>query len=137
VGELTATEANADLDLVPFTEEFTDELALRLKIVFFYLGLHPDFLHLDDILVSLGVPHALLLLIPVLAEVENFADRGVGVRGYLHQVQAYALSERHGIEGAHDPSLVALCVNDEHFSCTNLSIDPQILCSQTISLCFR
>ena len=88
VGHLTAAETQRDLYLVALVDERLHGAQLHLVIVLVDVRTNLDLFNLDDALFLLRLVLLLLLLIFELAEVENLADRRVGVRADFEQVKA-------------------------------------------------
>ena len=69
VRHLTAAEAQGDLDLVTFAEEFKNRTHLHVIVMDIGSGAELDFLDLDDVLLLAGLGLALLVLVFELADV--------------------------------------------------------------------
>src|SRR6185436_7071949 len=80
VRHLAPAEKDRRLDLVAVLEKALDVLLLELVVVLVALGPELDLLDLDHLLVLPGLARALLLLVLVLAEVHDPADRRVRSR---------------------------------------------------------
>jgi hypothetical protein len=105
VGHLTPAEADGDLELVALVEEARRGLDLRLDVVVVDLRRHPDLFPGDGALLLLGVLGLLLLLVAVLAEVEDLGDRRRGVRRDLDEIPAFALRQLERARRRYDPKL--------------------------------
>src|ERR1700722_10685331 len=107
VRHLAAAEEDGGLDLVAFLEEALDLLLLELIIVLVDLRAKLDLLDLDHLLVTPGLPRALLLLVLVLAEVHDPADGRDGSRGDFDQVEPFLLGDGQRLRRWHDTELLA------------------------------
>ena len=86
--ELAATEAHGHFDLVALLDEFEHAAHLNVVVVIVDAGTQLDLLDLDDLLLFARLVAALLLLVFVLAEVENLADRRIGVGRDFDEIEA-------------------------------------------------
>ena len=129
-----AAEEDRRLHLVAFAEEALDVLLLELVVVLVDLRPELDFLDLDDLLVLLRRPRALLLLVLVLAEVHDPADRRHGRRRNLHQVQSLASRERERLRRRHDAELLAVVVDDANFAHPDSFVDPNTVVAAWASI---
>ena len=87
------------------------------------VGAKLDLLDADGLLLLLGFLLALLLLIAVLAEIHDAADRGLSLGSNLHQVQMLFLSHAESLAGGHDAQLLAGSAGDADLTDVNLLID--------------
>jgi len=87
---------------------------LLLELVVVLVNLRPelDLLDLDDLLVLLGLPDALLLLVLVAAEVHDAANRRHRRSGDLDQVEALLSRDSQRLLRRHDAQLRARVVDD-------------------------
>ena len=79
VRQLAAAEAHGHLDLVAFLDEFEHAAHLDVVIVVVDAGAQLDLLDLDDLLLLARLVLVLLLFVFELAEIEDLADRRIGV----------------------------------------------------------
>src|SRR5690349_8674476 len=122
---LPAAEENRRLHLVPFSQEALDVLLLELIVVLVDLRAEFDFLHLDDLLVLLGRPRALLLLVLVPPEIHDAAHRRVGGRRNLDEVEPLLARDRERLRGRHDPELRAVLVDHADLTDPDAFVDPR------------
>ena len=113
---LAAPEEDRRLNLVTLGEEALDVLLLELVVVLVDLGPELDLLDLDDLLVLPGLAGLLLLLVLVLPEVHDPADRRHGGRGDFHQVQTLPTRNRQRLRRRHDAELLAGVVDHPDFT---------------------
>jgi hypothetical protein len=116
---LASTEEDRRLDLVAFLEEALDVLLLELIIVLVDLRAKLDLLHQNDFLVLFRLPRALLFLVLVLAEVHDPADRRVGRRRNLNQVETLGFCNSERLRRRHDAELGAVVVDHADFPDSN------------------
>ena len=109
VRHLAAAEEDRRLHLVAVLEEALDVLLLELVIVLVHLRTELDLLDLDDLLVLPRLARALLLLVLVLPEVHDAADRRHGRRRDLDQVEPLLLGDGQGLRRRHDAELLRRC----------------------------
>ena len=98
-------------------------LLLELVVVLVDLGTELDFLDEDDLLVLLGLPVPLLLLVLVLAEVHDAADRRHGSRGDLDQVESLLLGDGQRCRWRHDAQLLPVLVDHADFTDADAFVD--------------
>src|SRR5436190_7211116 len=122
---LAAAEEDRRLDLVAVLEEALDVLLLELIIVLVDLRAELDFLDLDDLLVLLRRPRALLFLILIAPEVHDAADRRHRRRGDLHEVEPLLPRDGQRLRRRHDPQLRAVLVDDADFADPDAFVDPR------------
>ena len=120
---LAAAEEDRRLDLVAFLEEALDVLLLELVVVLVDLRPELDLLDLDHLLVLLGLARALLLLILVLPEVHDAADRRHGRRRDLDQVEPLLLRDGQSLRRRHDAELCAGVVDHPDFADADAFVD--------------
>ena len=88
VRHFAAPEAQGDFHLVAFFQESLHAAHFHIVIVIVDIGAQLDFLDLDNLLLLARFVLALLFLVLVLADIEDFANRRLRIRRDLHQVQA-------------------------------------------------
>src|SRR4029078_7164141 len=108
MGELAATEAHVDLELVAFIEELRGRADLRVDVVLVDLRRDPDLLPRHGLLLLLGVLGLLLEVIAVLSEVAHARHRRLDIRGDLDEVVALFLRLRECARRWDDPELLAV-----------------------------
>src|SRR6185503_10284917 len=122
---LAAAEEDRRLDLVAVLEEALDVLLLELVVVLVDLRAELDLFDLDHLLVLASLARALLLLVLVLPEIHDAADRRVGRRGNLDQVEPLLLGDRQRLWRRHDAELCAGVVDDADFPDPDAFVDPR------------
>src|SRR5688572_12010359 len=131
---LAAAEENRRLDLVAVREEALDVLLLELVVVLVDLRAELDFLDLDDLLVLLRRPRALLLLVLIAPEVHDAADRRDRRRGDLHEVEPLLPRDGQCLRRRHDPELRAVLVDDADFPDPDAFVDPRAVVAPRTSV---
>ena len=102
-----------------FFQEAADVSNLKVVVVLFGFGPELDFFQVDDHLLLLGFRGLLLLLVLVLAEVEDLAHRRLGFRVHLYEVEPLFLRAlQRLVRGEHTEHL-AVRVDDAHFGDAN------------------
>ena len=91
VRDFATAEAHGELHLVARFEEAARRFHLEVEVVVVGLRTELDLLDVNDRLLALGLARLLLLLVLVLAEVEDLADRRVGLRVHLDEVESLFL----------------------------------------------
>ena len=134
MGHFPAAEHDRDLDLVTFAEELLNLLRLRRVVV------NVDFrsvLHfLDDDVGRLLTRFlaSLLLLVLVAPEVHDLADRRLGVRSNLDQIQLRLARKRQGLrEGSH-AELLAVFGDQQDLASPNTVVDPCFFFSSDVGI---
>src|SRR6185436_2537264 len=125
VRHLAPAEEDRRLDLVPVLEEALDVLLLELVVVLVHLRPELDFLDLDDFLVLLRRPRALLLLVLIAPEVHDAADRRDRRRGDFHEVEPLLPRDGQCLRRRHDPELRAVLVDDADFADPDAFVYPR------------
>ena len=123
MGQLAASEAQGDLDLVAFVEELVDGAHLHVIVVRVDVRPHLDFLDVDGLLLLAGLVFLFLLLVFELAVVDDLADRRLGVGRNLDQVEADVGSAQARILRWHDADLGTLFVDQADFGNTDHVVD--------------
>src|SRR5688500_5231650 len=119
VRHLAPAEEDRRLDLVAVREEPLDVLLLEVVVVRVDLRPELDLLDLDHPLVFLGLARSLLLLVLVLAEIHDPADRRLGGRRDLDQVEPLLTRDGHRLRRRHDAELLSGLVNHTDFTDTD------------------
>src|SRR3954467_1229615 len=123
----TAAEEDRRLDLVAVREEALDVLLLELVVVLVDLRAELDFLDLDDLLVLLRRPRALLLLVLIAPEVHDAAEGRDRGRRDLDEVEPFPPRDGHRVRRWHDPELCAVLVDDANFTDPDAFVDPRAI----------
>jgi hypothetical protein len=87
---------------------------------------HPDLFPGDGLLLLLRVLGLLLLLVPVLAEVEDLRDRRRGIRRDLDEIPALALGELQGTRCRYDPKLGPVGADEADGGNADLVVDAEL-----------
>src|SRR5688572_28003830 len=116
MGVLAAAEEDGRLDLVAFAEEPLDVLLLELIVVLVDLRPELDLLDEDHLLVPFRFAAALLLLVLVLAEVHDPANRRHRRRRDLDEVEPLLAGDGERLRRRHDAELLAGVVDDADFA---------------------
>src|SRR5262249_49072400 len=127
VRHLASAEEDRRLDLVAVLEEALDVLLLELVIVLVHLRAELDLLDLDDLLVLLRRPRALLLLVLIAPEVHDAAHRRIGGRGDLDEVESLLSRDGQRLRRRHDPELRAVLVDDADFPDPDAFVHPRAI----------
>jgi hypothetical protein len=123
VRHFTATEAKRDFDLVALFEELQHRAHLHVVIMGIGSGTELDFLDLDDLLFLAGFGFALLGFVFELAEIHDLADRRLGVRRNLDQIETGFFGHCHCAGGGHHTDIFAISPDETDFRGTDAFID--------------
>ena len=104
-------------------------LLLELIIVFVHLRTELDLFDFDDLLVLSRLAGALLLLVLVLPEVHDAADRRHGRRRDLDEVESLLLRNRKRLRRRHDAQLLPRVVDDADFPNADAFVDADTVVS--------
>src|SRR5215204_7804771 len=121
---LASPVGQCDLDLVPVLQEPLDLASLRVEVAL--RDLRPV-LHLLDGDVACLAPGFLGLLrslVLVLAVVHDPADRRVGLRRDLDQVEVCLTGDRQGLRQRFDADLLAIRTDQPHLTGADAVVDP-------------
>ena len=120
---LSASEAHRDLEAVALVEELLAVFQLGVEVVRVDAGGHAYLLDLDNALILLGFLLLLGLLKAELAVVHNLADRGIGARSDLDQIEVMLGGDLQSFLCGHDTELFALSTYQAHFLVKYLFVD--------------
>ena len=120
---LSAAEAEGELDLVTSQQELSGLFGLRVDVVVVCLGFETDFLQLYLLLVLSGFTLFFGLFIPKFAVVHDPTHWWDGIRSDFDQVETTLLGHLNSVTGLDDADLVALFVNQSHFARTYAVIE--------------
>jgi len=123
VRHLAAAEAQGDLHLVAFAEEFQHGAHLHIVIVGIGPGTELDLLDLDDVLLLAGLGLAFLLLVLELAEVHDLADRRFRVRRDLDKIKTGLFGHHHGTGGGDDSDVLAIGADQSDLGAADSLVD--------------
>src|SRR6185436_7054950 len=124
---LAAAEEDRRLHLVAVLEEALDVLLLELVVVLVDLRAELDLLDLDHFLVLARFTRPFLLLVLVLPEVHDPADRRDGGRRNFHQVEPLGLGDRQRLWRRHDAQLLAGVVDHADFTDADSLVHPHAI----------
>lgn len=123
VRNLTPTEHQGDLDLVPIIQKLARVPDLRLEVMFLDARSEFDFLELDHMLLFLGLASHLGLLELVLPEVHDADDRRASKWRYFNEVEAELLCSAQRRINIHNSKLGAVVAYDTERRETDLTIN--------------
>src|SRR5262245_56465084 len=101
-------------------------LHLEIVVVLVGGGAKLNLLDLDDDLFLLGLVRPLLLLVKILAEVDDATDRRLGLGRDLDKVVAALARNRDGLLWRHDAQLLPFFVNYPHLFGANALVDANV-----------
>lgn len=123
VRHLAAPEPQGHLYLVSVFQKLEDVAHLHVVVVGVGIGPELDLFDLDDLLLLAGLGLALLRLILEFAEIHDLADRWIGVRGNLDQVQTSLIRHVHGAGGRNNADVFTVGPNQANFRRADIVID--------------
>ena len=112
------------LTLSPSSKKRLIGAHLHVVVVIVDAGTHLDLFDLDDLLMLAGLGRLLLLLILVFAEVEDLADRRLGVGRDLDEIESRLYGPGQGIDFGHDADVLSRLVNQSYFAGPDCVVDP-------------
>ena len=121
--QFTATEHDRDLDLVSFFKEAKRILELHVEIMLLNVRPQLDLLDRDDLLLLLRLFLPLLLLVTVLAEIHDAADRRLCLRRDLDEIEMLLFRHAQGVARRHDAELLAGRARDAHLANADFFVD--------------
>ncbi len=126
-GSFPAPDHDGHLDLVSLLQK--PGHVLHLEIVIMDADLRPelDLFELDVFLVFLGFVLFFVLFVKKLSIIHDPADRGVGLRGDLDEVEAPLAGQIQGLRDGHDTHLFFLFIDHSNLFGPNHFIDPMRL----------
>ena len=115
VRHLATPEAQRDLYLVAVFQEFVD--IAHFDFVVMRVGVGPEFdlFHLNDLLLFARFAFAFLLFIFELAEIHDFANRGIGVRRNLDQIKTDLFCHLHSAGRCNHPDIFTFSADQADF----------------------
>jgi hypothetical protein len=114
VRKFAAAEPQRDLHLVAFADELVDRPHLHVIVMIVDVRTHLDLLDLLRLLALAGEVGLFLRLVPELADVEELADRRIGVGRDLDQIEANSGRLLDRLAGVHDAQILAILVDHAH-----------------------
>jgi len=124
VDHLPTAEHHRHLRLVPLLQESLSVLGLKLEVVILGLGPELDLFDLNDRLFLPRLSRLLALLVSVLPVIDDPADRRLGFRRHLHQIERQALGDLQGLLNREDSELFPIRINDSNLFDPNPLVDP-------------
>src|SRR5579864_9544583 len=123
VRQFAAAEAHRHFDLVAFIDEALHRAHLDVVIVIVDAGAKLDLFDLDHLLLLPRLVLALLLLVFEFAEIEDFADRRIGVGRHFDEVEPGLDGAGDGIAARDDAYHLAAFVDKAHARREDFFID--------------
>src|SRR5579862_755899 len=123
MSHLAAFEHDGGFDLIPFFQKRQDMVALHVEVIVGSLGTKLHFLEFNGLLVLLGFVLSLAELIEKFAVINNAANRRIGRRRNLNQIQPLSARHLQGIRRGHDSQLLTFVVNHPDFFRSNPFVD--------------
>ena len=120
--DLTTAEEDTHTNNITFTQELSNAIHLGLEVMLTDLDGELHFLQLGTML-TLAL--ALLLLIVILAVVNNLADDRLRERCHFHEIQTLFFGDRNRFIALKYAKILARIVNDPDFTFANPFIDSQ------------
>src|SRR5690606_3637528 len=125
VDDLPTPKADRDLDLMSLLQKSARALGLDLKVVRVDLGTQAQLLELDALLFLAGIALSFALLVFELPVIHDPADRGLGVRGDLDEIEIVAGCDVQSFLGGENAELIALRIDHPDAPAPDLMIDPR------------
>jgi hypothetical protein len=119
---LASTEEDGGFHLVAFAEEAQHVVLFGLVIVLVHVDPELHFLDRNGVLVFLGFALALFLLVEILAEIHDSADRRLCGGRNFDEIQTTFAGDLERFEWRHDTELAALIINYAYFACADALI---------------
>jgi 3-hydroxyacyl-CoA dehydrogenase len=123
VRDLSRAELTGYLNLVSFFKELAGLARLKSQIVL--RNTRADLDPLDVLLLLFGLALPMLLLILVLAEVNDSANRGLGRRGHHHQIEAVLARLVQRLAGLKNAELLTVRTDHAHVAETKAALVDQ------------
>jgi hypothetical protein len=119
VRHFPTTKPDRGFNLVAVLQPLTRMLHAIVVIVIVGAGTELHFLDRDRDLLLLGLVRFLLCLVLVLAEVDDSAHRGIGIRSNFHEVQSFIPGGADGVAHIHHAELLSFLADDPYFGHSN------------------
>ena len=119
VRHLASAKPDGGFDFVAILEPLAGMLHAVVVIVIVRAGPKLNFLNRDRDLFLLGLVRFFLRLILVLAEIDDPANRRIGVRSNFHEVQTFLASGADGVAHVHHTELLSFIADDPNFGHSN------------------
>jgi hypothetical protein len=124
---LTPTHAERELHAVTFLQPLGNGAKLRFKIMRIGFGAHTHLLHHDRLLILARFAFSPGLLVLLAPEVEDPADRRLGIWLDLNKIQITLPSHPQGIHERHLPQSRAIRIDNKDHSSANLFVDADLV----------
>ena len=124
---LAAAKLHGKLDLVALFQELHGSIDLNLAVMIVYLGAKANLLEGNDMLFLLAFFRLALLLVDPLSIIHNPADRRLGRRRDLDEIQARLVGPVLGLLDGDDADLLIVLINQPYGADADLLIDSKAL----------
>jgi hypothetical protein len=125
--QFAPAEPHRHFDLVAFLEELRHTAQFNVIIVIVDTRAQLDLFDLDDLLLFACLVLFLLFFVFVFAEVEDFADRRVGVGRNFDQIKAGIGGHGKRFVARNDPNHIAPIIDQPDAANTDFFVDPRPL----------
>ena len=119
VRHFTSTKPDRGFDFVAVLQPLTRMFHAVVVIVIVGAGAKLNFLDRDRDLLLLGLVRLLLRFVLVLAEIDDPANRGIGVRSNFHEVQSFITCGANGVAHVHHAELLSFLADYPYFGYSN------------------
>ena len=123
MGHLASAKAQRNFDLVAFFEELDQLAELDLVVALVGARAELDLLDLDLLLLELGLVRLLLLTVAEFAVIHELADRRLGKRRNLHQIDLSLFRQPQRLGDRHDSKLLSIVRDQTHLRCGDLPVE--------------
>src|SRR3954462_8985185 len=123
VGHLASAKPDSGFHLVAARQPLARMLHAIAVVMQVRAGTKLHFLNSDDDLLLLGLVCFLFLLVLKLAEVDDFANRRIGIRRNFHQIHAPFTGHANRFACVHDAELLAIFSSYAHLRHANPFVD--------------
>jgi hypothetical protein len=134
MGLLASPVKQGDFDLVAGFDEFRYLAHLDIEIMLPDLKPEPDLFHIERFSGLTVLLQLLGALVIELAPIDDFANRRIGVRRNLYQIQTLLLGDAERLLLAEDAKLLAVFIDDTKLGCPNLVIQAGVFGDISVSL---
>ena len=124
--DFTPTKAAGDLHLVAGLDEAANRANFHGNVVVIRLGTDLDLFDLDDGLLPLGFALLLLLLVLVLAEVEDLADGRIALGIDLYEVETDFTGAAQSLVSRQNSQIRAVLRNDAYLGYADPVVDSNL-----------
>jgi hypothetical protein len=123
VRHFAPAEPQGDLHLVAILEKFEHVAHLDVVVAGIRIGPELDLFDLDDLLLLARFALAFLLFVFELAKIHDLANRRIGVRRNLNQIETGFVGHFHGSGRGHHTDVFAVGADQADFSGTDFFVD--------------